>query len=272
MTDTVSLGYRMKGYEKQQQHLDSNLPAVVRLDGHGFSKYVSLQTPTCVPSSHLFRFTKAAFPSSTFDDRFHNTMVSTCFEILRSYPDISYAYTQSDEITLIFPQGAKEFNGRTDRLLSLTAAKASVRFNSHLRAEGLAQEHLDIAYCDARVFNVPSQAELLNAILWRARTDCIRNSVDKYARKYFGAKQLNGVSTQEKVEKMRVEKGVVYADEAPAWVQFGTSIRKEQYEHIGVDPRTGQEEKTMRMRPRAEDLEMKDFSGESLRTIVRKYW
>lgn len=199
-------------------------------------------------------------------------MVFTCFDILRSYPEISYAYTQSDEITLIFPQGAKEFNGRTDKLLSLTAAKASVRFNSHLRAEGLPEEHLDIAYFDARVFNVPSQAELLNAILWRARMDCIRNSVDKYARKYFSAKQLNGVSTQKKVEKMRVEKGVVYADEAPAWVQFGTSIKKEQYEHIGVNPRTGQEEKTMRMRPRAEDLEIKEFSEKLLETVVQKYW
>lgn len=40
MTDTVSLGDRMKQYEAQQQHfLDGSLPAVIRLDGHGFSKY-----------------------------------------------------------------------------------------------------------------------------------------------------------------------------------------------------------------------------------------
>ncbi len=36
----ASLGDRMKQYEAQQQHfLDGTLPAVIRLDGHGFSKY-----------------------------------------------------------------------------------------------------------------------------------------------------------------------------------------------------------------------------------------
>lgn len=198
-------------------------------------------------------------------------MVSTCFDLLRSYPDISYTYTQSDEITLIFPHGAKGFNGRTDKLLSLSAAYASVRFNAHLRAHGVAPEHLDIAYFDARVWNVPSQEELFNAVLWRARTDCKRNAVDKFARTHFTARELNGVNTQKKIDMMRLE-GFAYEAEAPAWVQYGTSVKKEQYEHTGINLMTGKEEKTLRMRPRSEDLELSAFNEKMVQIVVQKYW
>lgn len=96
--------------------------------------------------------------------------------------------------------------------------------------------------------------------------------MDKYARKYFKTKELQGVNTQEKIDKMRIEKGIIYEVVAPAWVQYGTSVKKEQYEHFGINPKSGQLEKTMRMKHRAEDLEIGEFSKEMVETMVRKYW
>ena len=71
---------------------------------------------------------------------------------------------------------------------------------------------------------------------------------------------------------MRIKKGFKYEVEAPAWVKYGTTVKKEQYEHFAINPMTGHEEKTTRMKPRAEDLEVTEFSDQMVETIVRKHW
>lgn len=59
----MSLGDRMKGYEQQyQRYLDSNLPAVIRLDGHGFSKYVSLHNIVKSPTLKSSQIHKSGLP------------------------------------------------------------------------------------------------------------------------------------------------------------------------------------------------------------------
>ena len=59
-------------------------------------------------------------------------MVSTAEDVLERHSGASSAYTQSEEISLIFPQGTKAFNGRVHKTVSLAAAYTSVRFNYHL--------------------------------------------------------------------------------------------------------------------------------------------
>lgn len=85
------------------------------------------------------------------------------------------AYTQSDEITLLFPapaevEGKREpivFNGKVQKLVSLGAGYASARFLYHIGRvpftpeERELQDRLPTAHFDARVCSVPSPLHLL---------------------------------------------------------------------------------------------------------------
>ena len=81
---SLSLQDRMKQYERLT---GSVVPPteflVVRADGHGFSK-----------------FTRGF--SRPFDPRIHKAMVSAAADAMEEFGAVS-AYTQSDEITLVFP-------------------------------------------------------------------------------------------------------------------------------------------------------------------------
>jgi tRNA(His) guanylyltransferase len=200
----MDLGDRMKNYEKQHQTNITDPFVIIRLDGRGFSKFTR-------------------FLNQPYDIEFHTAMTSACKDLLAAYHDCSIAYTQSDEVTLVFPEGLKQFNGRTDKYLSLVASLMSVRFNQHLqdqKKEQLPPTKIGIATFDARIFTVTDINECLNCILWRARTDCVRNSVDKIARQSFSAQQLHKKNTSEKIEMMQA-KGIDYINNTPLWVQYG---------------------------------------------------
>ena len=114
------LGDRMKSYEAAYEvKLPPNTPTILRLDGHTFSKF----------TSHFAR---------PFDQRIHDAMANTCSDLLSHFPSATLAYTQSDEITLVFPCGVGSFNDRVQKICSLAASFTSVRFNMHLSSAVLA--------------------------------------------------------------------------------------------------------------------------------------
>lgn len=202
----MNLGDRMKNYEKQHQTNITDPFVIVRLDGRGFSKFTQ-------------------FLNQPYDVGFHNAMTSACKDILAVYHDCNIAYTQSDEVTLVFPEGLKQFGGRTDKYLSLLASLMSVRFNQHLQHQikEIPTAKIGVATFDARIFAVLDINECLNCILWRSRTDCVRNSADKFARQSFSAQQLHKKNTSQKIEMMQA-KGIDYIKDAPLWVQCGKRI------------------------------------------------
>jgi len=112
------IGDRMKEYEKSSStKLDRNLPFIVRIDGHHFSK-----------------FTKGF--KRPFDIRIHDTMVKTTEDLLNTFSPV-LGYTQSDEITLVFPECKTPeqtliFGGKVQKMVSLMAGYASTRFNYHI--------------------------------------------------------------------------------------------------------------------------------------------
>jgi tRNA(His) guanylyltransferase len=250
--DMSDLGDRMKAYEAEYQHYLDKKPTIVRLDGHGFSKFT------------------ASF-DQPYDERFHTCMMETCKDLMRKFHDCSTAYTQSDEITLVFPTGFQNYNARSDKYLSLLAATTSVRFNHHLGQ----QPHIDArklgcAVFDARVFQVPDMNEALNCILWRSRYDCTRNSVDKFARQSFSAKQLFRKNTTEKIAMM-AKIGIMYEEKAPLWVQHGTTIKKVLYFVACIDQYTGQKTACMRTNVVDREIHYKDFSASLVEMIGEKY-
>lgn len=258
------LAERMKQYEASFDFtLPLDRPIVLRLDGHGFSRF----------TAHFCR---------PFDQRIHDAMISTCVDLLHFFPQATVAYTQSDEITLVFPAGVQGFNERLQKLSSLSASFCSVRFNKYLSGhletqpepavKASAYEVLGTAYFDARFYAVPSTEEALNCLLWRCRNDAVRNSVGAFARTMYTTEQMHGKRTKDLLEMMEEEKGVKFEEAVPKWAIEGCLMKREQYDHEGINPKTGTIEKTSRTRTRVENRGVRDFSEENLMLITHKYW
>ncbi|KAF2735282.1 Thg1-domain-containing protein, partial [Polyplosphaeria fusca] len=260
MPKPTTLADRMKKHEVEFDHdLPSNTPIILRLDGHGFS-----------------RFTKSF--NKPFDQRIHNAMMAASEDLLKYFPQATIAYTQSDEITLVFPNGVQSFNNRIQKLASLAASYCSVRFGASLRAilgkanvdSGL-EEKIDSAHFDARLFTVPSPEEALNCLLWRCRGDAMRNSVNAFARTMFSNPEMHAKTAKQLVLMME-QQGVKYEDAVPKWAVEGCLIKREQYQHKGTNGKTGEKETVLRTRLRAEERGIREFSDENLRLVVERFW
>ncbi|OTB04069.1 hypothetical protein M426DRAFT_73640 [Hypoxylon sp. CI-4A] len=259
----MSLADRMKQYEAAFEFtLPTSSPTILRLDGHAFSSFTA--------QPHFRR---------PFDQRIHDAMIATCSDLLDFFPRATVAYTQSDEITLIFPDGVQLFNERVQKLSSLAASYCSVRFNLHLAASnatggssGGAGPLFETAHFDARFFTVPSVDEALNCLLWRCRGDAVRNSVNTFARTLFDQSQMHRKSSKELIEMMRKEKKVIYEEAVPKWAIEGCLVKRELYEHEGTNPMTGQREQAMRSRTRVEERGPRGFSDENLKLVTQRYW
>lgn len=256
------LATRMKDYEAGTEvKLIPLQPAILRLDGHAFSKFTaSFEKP--------------------FDERLHVAMVKTCSDLLNAYPAATLAYTQSDEITLVFPEGVGAFNGRVMKIATLAASLCSVHFYVHLLA-ALGESPnpavtnfatLPIPHFDGRIFNVPDVEECLNNILWRCRGDAVRNSVASFAHSLFSTQELHGKNKNEMIEMAEKEKGVAYAASVPKWAIQGSIVKKTFVKMQGVDQKTGEPVTVFRTRTRCEDRGIMEFSDANLSLVRDKYW
>jgi tRNA(His) 5'-end guanylyltransferase len=112
------LGNKVKLWESEYNKTLSPLePFVIRLDGSSFKKFTS-------------SFNKP------FDMRLSCAMIYTAMDLLREFRP-TFAFVQSDEISLLFPicppKSSIVYGGRLQKLVSLTAAYGSVRFNLHIQ-------------------------------------------------------------------------------------------------------------------------------------------
>lgn len=238
-----TLGDRMKKYESLTQiKLENDKPYIIRLDGHSFSKFTkSLQQP--------------------WDLRFMLAMTLTTYDLITTF-GATTGYTQSDEITLTFFPAIVEstntfavlpFNGKVQKLVSLTAGYASTRFNFHLaklfndqtyfeEMRSLDQEKpiksIDkvnncIAHFDSRCFQLPTTEEVFNCILWRTR-DAYKNVISKTAQHLFGVKPCFKKNTTEKVAMIN-DKDSSYLSSLHPYISHGVFVKKELYIPEGMD-------------------------------------
>ena len=232
VTQTLSvseaLGDRIKGYESKftGPRIDPSLPFVMRLDGHGFS-----------------RFTRGL--KKPYDYNFHQAFLNTTMQLMREY-QADTGYTHSDEISLLFyPKRTKDdsgwrephFGGRIQKVISTAAAYCTMIFNNELKTifaqkkdEYVDKEYVydrmmsGTAYFDCRIFQVPNEAEMFSYMYWRSKVDCHRNHVFDLARRFYPKKELEGVNSGEKI-KMLLEKGVDWEKE-PACFKHGSFIKR----------------------------------------------
>jgi tRNA(His) 5'-end guanylyltransferase len=210
MTDKTTLGDRMKMYEQPSTSRKAfkGQPLVVRLDGKSFHTWTKgLKRPYDERLSKIMRRVMEALV-----DRFQ--------------PKVGY--TQSDEITLVWyiaPHESNEypFDGRYQKLESLTAAFATAMFNFHVQ-ELLPEKKHELAMFDSRAFVVPTLTEAYNAILWRQQ-DATKNAISMAAQSLFKHKDLQGLHGPEMQEKMWSEKGVNF-NSYPAFFKRGMFAKR----------------------------------------------
>jgi tRNA(His) 5'-end guanylyltransferase len=207
-----NLSSRMKHYEAcYSTMIPPRTYTIVRVDGRGFSK-----------------FTKGM--NKPFDPDFSEAMNDAAVEMCKKF-NPAFAYTQSDEITLVFTDFGENqeamFKGKVQKICSLTAARATASFNKKLTLlkahkydtyedSGVLVNDLlkgdllvDVEF-DSRVYVIPHIKEVANCIVWRQQ-DATRNSISMAADALYSHKELMGKSSDEKQEMM-FQKGVNWND------------------------------------------------------------
>jgi tRNA(His) guanylyltransferase len=206
-----ALGDRMKSqYENRTRYL---LPrrtyAIIRLDGKAFHTFTrGLKRP--------------------YDERLINAMNKTAEALCSEIQGSNFAYTQSDEISLLVTDFKKTsttawFDYNIQKIASVSAAIATANFNKEFGGD-------KTALFDSRVFTIPDRIEVENYFLWR-QNDCVRNSISMTAQSLYSSNQLDGKNTSEQ-QDMCMEKGVNWND-MPAGFKRGRFIIKEFYEKDG---------------------------------------
>lgn len=204
-----SLGDRHKAIEQVEagRRADGSLPIMMRLDGHGFSKF----------TRGLIR---------PFDARLSQLMIDTTSHLVRTM-SADLGYTQSDEITLVFLPTAEQqteylFGGKYQKLCSLAAARATGFFNRNLSNFLPEKAHTEPEF-DCRVWNVPSTHEAYLNVLSR-QDDAIKNSISMAAQAVFSHKKLLGANGQQKRDMLK-EAGNPWEDR-PVFFKSGTFLKR----------------------------------------------
>jgi len=258
------MGERMKAYERDAApKIDPNLPYIMRIDGHHFSG-----------------FTKGW--KRPYDVRIHDAMCRVVEDLVEQYNPV-LGFTQSDEITLVFPPVEANqtplLGGKIPKICSLVAAYTTIRFTYHMLqatfepGEERLRAKLDRfdTHFDARIFNVPDKKEGLNNILWRHLYDCRRNSVSMLAREHFSNKEMFKLGTTALKDKLKNEKSIEW-DDQPEGFKYGSFTKREEYLKDAVNPKTGEQIIVRRTRVVTKNLRMDNFSDENIDLVFRKFW
>ena len=217
-------GDRMKAYEKHEtgRHFLPTLPVVARIDGRKFS-----------------RFTKPF--KKPFDNRISDAMRITTQKLVE-HTNACIGYCQSDEITLIFQNphigGEMFFNGKIHKLTSVLASLTTAYFIRALDSELIKSVDSDacitgmighaVPHFDARVWQVPSQTEAANALLWRCM-DAQKNGISSACRSMCSAKSMHGKKQSDMLDMMH-NNGVDYYNAYEQSDRVGTFFQRKTYE------------------------------------------
>jgi tRNA(His) 5'-end guanylyltransferase len=194
-----ALGERIKSqYEDRTRFsIPRRTYSIIRLDGKSFHTYTKgLNKP--------------------FDEGLITDMDSAIVALCKQVQGMVFAYTQSDEISLLLTDFATTqtnawFDGNIQKIASVSASIITAEFNklrwirrNIIEETVTGKSHFNptnTAYFDARVFTIPDPTEVYNYFVWRQQ-DCMRNSVSMVAQSLFSHKELHGKSTVEMQEMM----------------------------------------------------------------------
>lgn len=173
---------------------------------------------------------------------------------------VPFAYTQSDEISLLMLPYSGEHGRKARKLLSLLAAEASAKFSLLLD---------ELATFDCRLNLQYEWGKVLDYFRWSS-IDAERNSFNAYCYWLLRGDGLDAQSATEKLRQMDVaarqrlllDRGVNFAH-LPSWQVRGTCFYWQSVQKEGFNPHTAERTLyTRRVLVENEDLEA------SLRTLA----
>jgi tRNA(His) guanylyltransferase len=187
---------------------------VIRMDGRGFSRYTEQ------------RFDKP------FDARFSDLMVTSAKAVLTELGG-RYAYTESDEVSVLFDPGHELFGRGVEKLVSISAGIATAAF-THAASEPV--------HFDARLWIGVNVSDVVDYFSWR-QADAARCALNGWCywtlRKAGRSRRqasaaLDGASTADKNDLL-FRHGINFND-LPAWQRRGIGLAWETYQRSGYDP------------------------------------
>lgn len=220
---------------------------VIRVDGRGFS-----------------RFTEPRF-QKPFDEQFSALMVTTAQALLEEFQGI-YAYTESDEISVLFPPSWSIFDRELEKLVSLSAATSTSAFTLACGER--------VAF-DSRIWVGVTEQDVVDYFRWR-QADAARCALNGWA--YWTLRKagqsvtqataaLHGQSVGFKNELL-FQHGINF-NEVPEWQRRGIGLYWETYEKEGLNPLTQQVVTALRRRVKIDrQLPMKDEYSALIRKIL----
>jgi tRNA(His) guanylyltransferase len=223
---------------------------VVRLDGRGFS-----------------RFTESRF-EKPFDLKFHQLMVQTTQALIEELHGI-YAYTESDEISLLFRPDWDWYDRSLEKIVSVSASIAGATFT--LAAQ-------TVAVFDSRVWLGTNSSQVVDYFRWRQAdaTRCALNGWCYWTLRKAGKSVgqatalLEGQSVGFKNELLFQHD--INFNELPIWQRRGVGLYWEDYEKEGYNSIEKQAVVAKRRRLKVdEELPMKDAYTEFLQNLISTF-
>ncbi len=244
-----------KKMRKYEQSLDQVLLPetymVARLDGRGFTKL----------TKEICKF------EAPFDVRFRDMMVDTVKVLMDCGFRVIYAFTESDEISLLFAPDENTFGKKVRKYNSTLAGEASAAFSLLLGQK---------ATFDCRIIPLPNIERVKDYFKWR-QEDANRNALNSHCywllRKegrsvHEATNMLSGKGVSFKNELL-FSRGINYND-LPSWQKRGVGLWNEQYEKEGYNPRTKEVVKTIRNRIHVEyALPIGEAYGDMIASFIR---
>ena len=223
---------------------------VARLDGRSFTRL----------TKEVCQF------EAPFDERFRDLMVETAESLMTCGFRVIYAFTESDEISLLFDQDEQLFGRKLRKYNSTLAGEASAKFSLLLGS---------VATFDCRISQLPSISLVVDYFRWR-NEDAARNALNAYC--YWTHRKLGlderaatekvfGLSVSQKNELL-FEQGINF-NSVPSWQKRGIGLYWEEFDKPSRNPVTGEQVVARRRRIKREwDLPMKDEYGKFVGSLI----
>lgn len=229
-----------------------NIYIVARIDGRGFTRLTKRD-------KHQF--------TAPFDERFRDIMIETCKHLMQCGFRVIYAYTQSDEISLLMHPKIDVFGRKIRKYNSILAGEASAKFSLLLG---------DLAAFDCRLCQLPTTKIVVDYFRWR-NEDAHRNALNAHC--YWALRkqgieankatnQLAHLSIADKNELLFKEANINF-NELPNWQKRGIGLYFETVEKTGENPITQEQTVTTRRQINVDmQLPMKDAYSEFIHTLL----
>lgn len=196
---------------------DGSYP-IIRVDGRSFS---------ALTEKHYIK---------PFDINFHDVMTHVTKTLLDELDGV-YAFTESDEISILLKRDTNLFDREVEKLVSISASIASVAFSIKSGIQG---------YFDARIWVGTSEPKVVDYFRWR-QSDTTRCALNGWAywtlrTAGYSARKASSILDQKSIDdKLKILFDyVIDFETVPAWQRFGTGLYWETYIKDGFNPITSQ--------------------------------